>query len=235
MHRLRTKKGLLLGAGGLLALVVGGIAFAYFVLFPTSAPKQFSVTAATSASASSVKSKSGSWVVATGSQAGYRVREKLAFLPAKNDAVGRTSSITGSADISTTSTSSTINAAAFKIDVGTLASDRSMRDQRIHQIGLQSDQYPTATFKLTTPIKLPAGAASGKVLRVPATGVFTIHGVAKTETVPLSLTITGSALHAAGSLTFDWGTFGMTAPSVGGFVNVEDTATMEFDLRLKPS
>jgi len=64
------------------------------------------------------------------------------------------------------------------------------------------------------------------------TGVFVIHGVSKRETVPLELTLSGSTLEAVGSLTFPWGEFGMTAPSVGGFVNVTDRATMEFDLHL---
>ena len=38
---------------------------------------------------------------------------------------------------------------------------------------------------------------------------------------------------AVGSLTFPWGEFGMTAPSVAGFVSVTETATMEFDLQLQ--
>jgi hypothetical protein len=42
-----------------------------------------------------------------------------------------------------------------------------------------------------------------------------------------------SAIQAVGSLTFPWSEFNMTAPSVGGFVNVTDRATMEFDLHLQ--
>jgi hypothetical protein len=45
--------------------------------------------------------------------------------------------------------------------------------------------------------------------------------------------LAGSALEAAGSLTFPWSEFGMTAPSIGGSVNVTEKATMEFDLRLQ--
>jgi polyisoprenoid-binding protein YceI len=129
----------------------------------------------------------------------------------------------------------TIEAAAFKADVSKLASDKSMRDQRIHEIGLESDRYPTATFKLSKPIVLPDGSTSGKVVKVNATGVFTIHGTSKTETLPLQLSLTSTTFQAVGSLTFPWGEFGMTAPSVAGFVNVTNKATMEFDLRLKPS
>jgi hypothetical protein len=36
-----------------------------------------------------------------------------------------------------------------------------------------------------------------------------------------------------GSITFPWGDFNMQAPNIAGFVTVDGTATMEFDLFLK--
>jgi polyisoprenoid-binding protein YceI len=240
--RLKTRRGLALVAGGGLLVAIAALAAAYFLLFPTSAPKRFAVTtpaaggggaATTTASGGTRSGVAGAWTVGPGSAAGYRVREKLAFLPAQNDAVGRTSQITGGATLKRSGGKVTVTAASFRIDVSTLTSDRAQRDARIHSIGLESDQYPTATFKLSQPITLPAGATNGKVIKIPATGAFTIHGTTKTETVPLQLSLTTTALQAVGSLTFPWNAFGMTAPSVGGFVNVTDKATMEFDLRLK--
>jgi polyisoprenoid-binding protein YceI len=234
--RLKTRRGLVMVVGSALLLVVAALAAAYFLLFPTSAPEKFSVTAPAAAAPAGAESSSGiagAWTVGAGSEAGYRVREKLAFLPAQNDAVGRTSKITGGATLTRSGDDVTVTAAAFRIAVDTLTSDRAQRDERIHSIGLESDQYPTATFKLSKPIQLPAGAPDGKVVKVPATGAFTIHGTTKTETVPLQLSLTPTALQAVGSLTFPWSEFNMTAPSVGGFVNVTTKATMEFDLRLK--
>jgi polyisoprenoid-binding protein YceI len=238
--RLNTKRGLLIAGAAGLVVVVGALAAAYFLLFPTSSEKRFTLktpaepsATATATAAAGSTSAGGNWVIASGSKAGYRVREKLAFLPAKSDAVGRTSAITGSATLKTSGKRVTVRAAAFKIDLSQLKSDKDMRDQRIHQIGLESDRYPTATFKLSQPLKLSGGATAGKVVKVPATGVFTIHGTSKTETVPLQLRLTDTTLQAVGSLTFPWSEFGMTAPSVAGFVNVTDKATMEFDLRLK--
>jgi hypothetical protein len=108
-----------------------------------------------------------------------------------------------------------------------------MRDQRIHSIGLQSDQFPTATWKLTTPVKLPASFRNGKVLHLRATGVFNIRGTSKSETIPIDMQLSKSGIETTGSLTFPWSEFNMTAPSVGGFVNVANTATMEFDLHLR--
>jgi hypothetical protein len=117
-----------------------------------------------------------------------RVREKLAFLPAQYDAVGRTSQISGSATFTQASSSVAIRAAKFDVDVNTLKSDREMRDEKIKEIGPESDRYPS----------------SGTV-------------------------------KAVGSLTFPWSEFGMTAPSVAGFVNLTEHATMEFELQLARS
>jgi polyisoprenoid-binding protein YceI len=104
---------------------------------------------------------------------------------------------------------------------------------KIHEIGLESNRYPTATFVLSAPVVRSKSAATGHVTRASVTGVFNIHGTSKRETLPVEFTLAGSALEAAGSLTFAWSEFGMTDPSVGGFVNVTGKATMEFDLRLQ--
>lgn len=234
------KRVALLAVGGGFTLIVVAFLFVYFVLFPTSSPKPFKLATSTAASTGSTSSAStstvsagGHWSVVTGSEAGYRVREKLAFLPAQSDAVGRTSSVTGAATLTESKGTITITAASFDVAVNTLKSDRSMRDEKIHEIGLESNRYPTATFVLSTPVTLTKNAVTGRVTRVAVTGVFTIHGTSKRETLPVEFTLAGSTLEAAGSLTFPWSEFGMTAPSVGGFVNVTEKATMEFDLRLQ--
>jgi polyisoprenoid-binding protein YceI len=160
------------------------------------------------------------------------VREQLAFLPAQSDAVGRTANITGQATLSQSKGTVTVRAASFSVAVNTLKSDRSMRDEKIHAIGLESDRYPTATFVLSEPVTASLGA-TGHVVHTSATGIFTIHGTSRRKTVPLELNLSAGTFAAAGSLTFPWSAFDMTAPSVGGFVMVTDKATLEFDLRLQ--
>lgn len=228
-------------AGVILVVVV--FLLVYFVVFPTSSPKPFKLsnstgiastpTVTSSASSSSGAALNGAWKLASGSQAGYRVREKLAFLPAQSDAVGRTSQITGSATLSEAAGTVKITSASFSVAVNTLKSDRSMRDEKIHSIGLESDRYPTATFALAKPLSFAASAVKGHVAHLPVTGTFTIHGVSRKETLPVEMSLSGSTLEAVGAFTFPWAEFGMTAPSVGGFVNVTEKATMEFDLHLQ--
>lgn len=224
--------------GGLAVVAAAAFAFIYFVLFPTSSPKPFSLsTASTTATAATPVSAgttlAGRWQIASGSRAGYRVREKLGFLPAQSDAVGRTSQITGAAAITQSKGTLTVTGASFVVAVNTLKSNEAQRDQHIQTLGLQSATYPKATFTLSSPVRLPAGALRGGVFHASITGVFNIHGTSRRVTLPLQMRLSSSGIEAVGAFTFPWSEFNMTAPSVGGFVNVAGTATMEFDLHLK--
>ena len=246
MIKLFKNPGWLIGAVAAAILVVAGAGagIVYFVIFPSSAPKPLSLSTATatptssqsttaSASASaSAGPGAGTWTIASGSVAGYRVREELAFVGAPSDAVGRTSSITGSFTLTQTTSGGSVTAASFSVDVSTLTSDRSMRDERIHSIGLESDRYPTATFTLVNPISLPSTAGNGQIFHVTATGQLMIHGVTQTVTIPIGARLNGSQIELAGSISFPFSQFGMTPPSIGGFVTVTDNATMEFQLVL---
>ena len=235
MNNRRTLIAAIVGGGLLLGAASMGIV--YFVVFAGSSPQKLALSSPTPTTSSGTPTPSstlgpGTWSVTAGSQAGYRVREQLASLPAPSDAVGRTSAVTGTLTLAQTASGYSVTAASVTVDVSKLTSDRPMRDQRIHSQGLQSDRYPTATFQLATPIALPADAASGQTIHVSATGTLTLHGVTKTVTIPIDARLTGSKIELVGSITFPFSQFGMTPPSIGGFVTVQDNATMEFQVVL---
>lgn len=236
----RSARGWILTAlAGIVAVGAAGVLFVYFVLFSHSAPAPLSLTAPSSTTAASpaltASEVPGTWTVAAHSVAGYRVREQLAFLQAPSDAVGRTSQITGSATLTGSGSALTVSAARFTVNVQSLTSDQQMRDEHIQTLGLDSAEFPTATFVLSSPVTLPADADSGAEIHISLTGALTIHGTTKTETIPVTARLSGSQIEIAGSITFPWGDFNMQAPNVGGFVTVDGTATMEFDLFLKHS
>ncbi|HXN03104.1 MAG TPA: YceI family protein [Candidatus Dormibacteraeota bacterium] len=223
-------------AGGL-ALGAAGVAVLYFVVFAGSSPQKLALSSPTPSTSGATANASstpgaGTWTVTSGSQAGYRVREQLASLPAPSDAVGRTSAVTGTLTLTQSASGYSVTTATFTVDVTKLTSDQSRRDQRIHSQGLESDRYPTASFQLTTPIALPATAVSGQTINVSATGALTLHGVTKTVTIPITARLTGSKIELVGSITFPFSQFGMTPPSIGGFVSVQNNATLEFQLLL---
>src|SRR6202521_1656021 len=171
--------------GGALILGAAGVGIVYFVVFAGSSPQKLALSSPTPSATGSTASPAaspgaGTWTVGSGSVAGYRVREQLASLPAPSDAVGRTSAIKGTLSLTQSAGNDSVTAASFSVDVSTLTSDRAMRDQRLHQQGLESDRFPTATFQLMSPIALPATAGNGQAIHVSATGALTIHGVTKT-------------------------------------------------------
>ena len=238
----RNARGWIAIGGGVLVLVLAAFAVLYFVVLGGSsvAPLALSTAkpsqaAAAAASSAPLTDLAGNWSVASGSVAGYRVREQLASLPAQSDAVGRTSQITGTVAVTGTSDALTVSTASVTVDVSTLSSDQSMRDQRIRSQGLESSRFPKATFELTEPLALPATASSGATITVNATGKLTIHGSTQTVTIPLQARISSSQIEVVGSITFPFEKFGMTPPSIGGFVSVQDSATMEFDIKLAHS
>ena len=175
----------------------------------------------------------GTWTVGSGSAAGYRVREQLANLPAESDAVGRTDAVTGSVTLAAAGDSVQVTAADISVDTTSITSDRSQRDNRLRSQGLETDQYPTATFKLTAPVDVPADAFSGGVVDVTLHGDLTLHGTTKTVDIPAQAQVQGGQLQIQGALTFPLIDYGMTAPNIGGFiVSIADQGTLEFLLLL---
>ena len=234
----------------LAVLAVAALAVVYLSFFNDDAPERLTLSdpastpsapaapapgagAASPTVASSTTDLAGTWRVVAGSEAGYRVREKLAALPAQSDAVGRSPAVTGSVTLDRAGGSLTASDANFEVDLTKLTSDESRRDNRIRTQGLESDRFPKATFVSTRPITLPAETASGQAVKASAEGDLTLHGVTKRVTIPLDVRVAGGKGELAGSLRFPMSDFDITPPSIGGFVTVEPDATLEFKLVLE--
>ncbi len=189
-------------------------------------------TADASASASEPASEAGidgEWTVADSSVAGYRVREQLANLSAESDAVGRTSDVTGSITVEADGDGARLTAGTLMVDTTTIQSDEGRRDNRLRSEGLQTDQFPTATFTVTQPVDVPAAALSGTATDITLVGDLTLHGVTKSVEIPAQALLTDGAVQVAGSLTFPLADFDITAPNVGGFIiSIADEGTLEF-------
>jgi polyisoprenoid-binding protein YceI len=232
---------LAIGAGGYLAYdnVLRGDDVAPLAL-PSAAPSDAATAAPSAATASDAASTApssaaaegavaGTWSVTTGSEAGYRVREQLANLPAESDAIGRTSDVTGSITVVDAADGAQLTAGEILIDTTTIASNESRRDNRLRTEGLQTDQFPTATFKLTQPIDVPAAAVAGTATDVTLVGDLTLHGVTRSVEIPTQAVLTNGQIQVAGSLTFPLADFEITAPNVGGFIiSIADEGALEF-------
>ena len=232
----------------LAVLAVAGVAITYVTFFTDDAPERLALsdqptpttaaagpagTTATTTPSAAGSDLAGTWRVAAGSTAGYRVREKLAALPAKSDAVGRSTAVTGTVKVDGSGTALTASDARFEVDLTKLTSDESRRDNRIRTDGLQTNQFPKATFVSTKAIPLPPETATGQAVKATAEGDLTIHGVTKRVSIPLDVRVTGGKGELVGSLGFPMSDFNITPPSIGGFVTVDPDATLEFKLLLE--
>jgi polyisoprenoid-binding protein YceI len=193
---------------------------------PTGSDPAASADPSTSAAGGSL---TGTWTVTTGSQAGYRVREQLANLPAESDAVGRTDKVTGTMTVTGDGAASTVTAGTLSVDTTSIASDKSQRDQRLRTEGLQTDSYPTASFTLTQPLTIPVAATSGTSSDVTLVGDLTLHGVTKSVQIPAKAQLANGTIQVAGSISFPLSDYQMVAPNIGGFiVSIADQGTLEF-------
>jgi polyisoprenoid-binding protein YceI len=188
-----------------------------------------SATAAASGAPVSATGVAGTWNVTSGSQAGYRVRERLANLSAESDAVGRTENVTGSITVEANGDGARLTGGTLTVDTTTIASDENRRDNRLRTEGLQTDQYPTATFTVTQPVDVPTSALAGTAADITLTGDLTLHGVTKSVQIPAQAQLVGDTMQVAGSLAFPLSDYQISPPNVGGFIlSISDQGTLEF-------
>jgi polyisoprenoid-binding protein YceI len=131
--------------------------------------------------------------VATGSVAGFRVRES--FLGVGNDVTGRTGDVTGTAVVS----NGRVASATFRVSLYAITVNGKARQPQLVQ-SLQVAAHPVATVTLAGPVMLPATFSSGATITLMAAGTLTLNGITRPVTVTLSARRDGTAIEAAGSL-----------------------------------
>lgn len=222
---------ILMGVAAVLVLaLVGGAAFLLLMNRPGPPPPTIGTTTTaegTTTSAVPLESIEGSWeVTAEDSFVGYRVQEEFLTQDLPNQAVGRTSTVEGSMTIEGT----TVTEAEVVADLRDLQSDESTRDSAIRTRGLESNEFPQATFELTEPIELDSVPGPGEVVEVEAVGDLTLHGVTNEVAFPLEAAIEGGNIHVVGSLEIAFEDYEIEPPTVAGSISVEPEGTIELDL-----
>lgn len=223
---------------GLAVLVIAASAFAgWWFLIRDDAPEAASIDTAAEGlddAAGTTGDVAGEWTVDpsvgsfddfSGTWAGYRFEEELGGIGA-NTAVGRTPEITGSMTV----TGDEVSAVDVEVDLTTLKSDSGTRDGALRSRGLESERFPTATFSLTEPLALPAGAADGQRVSTEATGDLTIHGTTKSVTLEVAAQLSGDSAVVVGSAPVVLQDFGIDPPTGFSVVSIEDEGTFEFQI-----
>lgn len=168
------------------------------------------------------------------SEARYRAREQLLGRSLPNDAVGRTKSVQGQivfrADGSIDPAQS-----RFTVDLATLQSDESRRDNYIKQNTLQVSRYPTATFQPTQATGLPWPLPTSGQVTFQLTGDLTIREMTKPVTWNVTATFDGQRVTGTATTQITFADFGLTKPQVPIVLSLEDTLVLELDFTMEPA
>ncbi len=224
-------------AGTVAVVSVAAFGATYLLFFTPEAPAPVTLNDPQDQSPAAARSEDfdpvGTWAVQEGSETGYRVREKLARLPAPSDAVGRTTAVTGGFELSGEPGSYTVSNISVRVDVSKLASDSPRRDNALRERGLETDRYPTATFTSRRLAELPGDIGDGEPVDLTLDGEIMIHGVTRQVSIPVEAQLVSRRIQVVGSLTIPMADFGIEPPSVANIVSVQPTGTLEFDLILE--
>lgn len=174
-----------------------------------------------------VATLSGEWLIAAIDErfVGYRIGEELATI-GTTEAVGRTSQVEGSGTID----GMALVAAGFTVDMTTLQSDDSRRDNQLRNQSLETNAFPKASFQLTTPVDLPDDLVEGEPVSITASGDLTLHGVTREVELPLDIQLVNDILVVVGSLDITLSDFDIAAPRAPSVLQVNDYATLEIQL-----
>ena len=196
---------ILAGAGLLAVLVV--LAAGLFVKLQTAPPPLALPTGRTGTPAGPV---TGNWTVASGSEAGFRLRESA--MGFSNDVVGRTDRVSGTMAIS----GDRVTRATFHIVLTTVRVNGKAQPQFAPSLGTQRD--PVATFTLARPVTLGAAFIPGSPVTVTVTGQLAMHQISRPVTFTLSGRRDGPALQAAGSIPVALARWRIQEPPGFGFL-----------------
>lgn len=91
---------------------------------------------------------------------------------------------------------------------------------------METSEFPTANFVLSTPIAVEEWPTDGAEITVMATGDLTMHGVTNSVTFEVVVTRNGDSMAAIGSIPITFTDYGIDDPS-GGPASVGTTGELE--------
>ena len=163
--------------------------------------------------------------VAEGSEATFTVEEQLTNLPLPNDAVLRTTSLSGTVSFDGSES-------LVIIELRTLSSDSQYRDGYVRNRMFST--HPVAKVTVPSTLPLPEGFAEGKEVTTQVETTVSLLGSEFPLTFDIEARDDGDSIFVLGRATFTWDEFGITKPTARSVVSIEDDVRVEVLLALKP-
>ncbi len=237
----------LLGGAALVVIALAALAAGWWFLvredaqLATSAPEipqQLRATATPDPSAGAATEQAQSMpsdtlafrIISDRSEAAYFVNEELATVGLPSTAKGSTTAIDGTLYLTTNGAAlATDMTSQFTVDLRSLQSDKSMRDQRVQQ-ALETSRYPNATFTVSSATGYDPSIAEGQEQSLQLSGILDLHGVQREVTWDVKARREGNVISALATLTVAFEDFNITPPTFAGLVSIDHQATLQVQL-----
>ena len=170
-------------------------------------------------------------IVPEESAARYRVQEELAQV-GETEAVGETQAIIG--QLAFDDAGMPLACSRFDVDLRTLQSDESRRDNYLYQNTLEAETYPLATFVLRAVEGMEAPLTEGEEATIRLIGDLTLKDVTKLVAWEADVTMAEGALSGTAATEFEMPDFSIEPPSVPILLSLDETIRLEIDLTARP-
>lgn len=149
-----------------------------------------------------------------------------------NTAVGKTSQVEGTLTLNFANPAAS-ELGQFTVDISTLQSDSSRRDNAIRNRWLESSRYPLATFVATEIRNFPAEAKEGEAISFQIAGDMTVRQTTREQVWDVTATLNGDTLTGTATTFLLLADYGVPVPEVLGILKVTDglTATLNFTMQ----
>ena len=163
-----------------------------------------------------------------GSTARYIVREQLARWISEKDVSGETKLVEGKIIISSEG-KLIAKGSRFVVNVKSLKSDESKRDNYIRNNALESNKFPEAIFEINTMEGLNGPLPTSGEVNLRLIGDMTIHGVTKEISWTLLANIENEYIKGIAKTSIEFDTFDIRKPSLPFILTLDDTLRLELD------
>jgi polyisoprenoid-binding protein YceI len=165
-----------------------------------------------------------------GSEARFRAREQLAGKDAMSDAVGTTSAVSGNIVLGPQG-APLAEQSKLVVDLTTLKSDESRRDNYIKNNTLQTAQFPNAELVVRQLTGLPWPLPTSGSANFQLQGDLTVHGVTKPTTWDVQATLADREVSGQAKTGVKITDFGMPIPRVTVVLSVNDDVGLEINFK----
>ncbi len=138
------------------------------------------------------------------------------------DTVGSTQNIEGQLQINLADLSDPLGTNRFTVDLSTLTSDQSLRDQWLRERGPQFNQFPLAEFVATGVADTPTSYTTGEEVQFKMLGDLTIREITQPVTFDVTAKLEGETVTGVATTQLRMTDFGIEPPNVANTLAVAD-------------